>query len=66
MSADRPKIVRTVADLIEELQKFEGDLPVVVAHALTGGSDDFQWILTAALAPPAKDKVAIIYLERTN
>lgn len=41
--ATMPAEPKTVGDLIQRLEAFDRDLPVVVANALTGTSDNFNW-----------------------
>jgi hypothetical protein len=52
--ATMPAEPRTVGDLIQRLEAFDRDLPVVVANALTGTSDNFNWILMVGPLPPEK------------
>jgi hypothetical protein len=60
--ATMPAEPRTVGDLIQRLEAFDRDLPVVVANALTGTSDNFNWILMVGPLPPENEKIGVIYL----
>lgn len=54
---------RTVGELRSQLARYSDDTPIRVAHAITGDSESWQWIVGVAPLPPANEVVGLFYLE---